>query len=181
MSDGQTPATAPSKGMNPILKWLLIGCGTLCLLAILAMASCVWFVKKAVVDPVRAEAAKQGVDLSHGLTGVAGAAMGKGAALAVAQAIPSLPPGEQEEAKQVALILSVKGSRMSQQDIRDFNEAMQRYQTAVEPQRKARHEAMWNEQDPTKKAQLAQEALKVDPKDAQKLVADMKVIADRIK
>ncbi len=177
MTDGQP---MPSKGMNPILKWLLIGCGTICLLMILALASCVWFVKKQVVDPARAEMQKQGIDVSHGLTGVAGASMGKAAALTLAQAIPSLPAEEQAKAKQVAETLAEKGSKMSQADIEAFSQAMKRYQEAVEPQRKARHEAMWNEQDPTKKAQLAQEALKVDPKDAHQLLTDLQAIADRI-
>ncbi|HJW08734.1 MAG TPA: hypothetical protein VJ483_03820 [Holophagaceae bacterium] len=185
MIDGQIPAPAPSKGMNPALKWVLIGCGTLMFLMMLAMASCVWFLKKKVVDPTRAELQKQGIDTTHGITGamtgVAGAAMGMAAGAAGAQAIPSLPPEERKEAQEVFRTLAEKGSRMDQRDIEAYSAALKRFQDATEPMRKAKHEAMWNETDPAKKSKLAQEAILVDPKDARQLVADLKVIADRIK
>lgn len=186
MTDGQTPAPAPSTGMNPVLKWLLIGCGTL---MVLALASCVLvtYACRRAVNKMQAELEAKGVkvDTSHGVTGtmtsVAGAAMGMAAGAAGAQAIPSLPPEEQKEAQEVFKTLAEKGSRMDKADIEAYSAALKRFQDATEPVRQAKQEAMSKETDPEKRMKLMQDAMRVDPKDARQLVADLKVIADRIK
>ncbi|HET6329552.1 MAG TPA: hypothetical protein VFF76_02075 [Holophagaceae bacterium] len=141
MSDGQA---APKKGMNPILKWLLIGCGTVVLIGILVMASCVYLFKKTVYDPakagiaqVRSEAAKQGitVDTSKGLAaglqsaanqGVVKGMVAEGNAVAAA-----LPAAERPAAQAAYKALDEKKVLLTADDMAELFKAHATYQDAM--------------------------------------------------
>jgi hypothetical protein len=141
MTDGQA---APKKGMNPILKWLLIGCGTLVLLCILAFASCVYIFKKKVYDPakegiakVKTEAAKEGitVDTSNGLVAGIQSATNQGVVksmVAEGQAVvAALPAGERPAAEASYKELDEKKAQLTQEDMADLFKAHAAYQQAM--------------------------------------------------
>ncbi len=141
MSDGQA---APKKGMNPILKWLLIGCGTIVLLCILAFASCVYLFKKKVYDPakeniakMKTEAADQGiqVDTSNGIAAGLMSAANQGVVksmIAEGQGvIATLPASERPAAEAAYKELDAKKARLSQEDMADLFKAHGAYQQAM--------------------------------------------------
>lgn len=143
MTDAPLPA-APKKGMNPILKWLLIGCGTLVVLMILAFASCVYIFKKKVYDPAAAkvgeaktELAKQGitVDTSKGvIAGIQSATNQSVVKSMVAEGpavVAALPPAERPAAEAAYKELDAKKAEMTPQDMADLIQAHGDYQKAM--------------------------------------------------
>jgi len=143
MADAPIQA-APKKGMNPILKWLLIGCGTLVLLCILAFASCVYVFKKSVYDPAKAsiaqaksEAAKQGitVDTSNGIAAGIMNATNQGIVRSMVMegqaVVASLPAGERPAAEAAYKELDAKKARMAPEDMADLVKAHAAYQDAM--------------------------------------------------
>ena len=118
--------------------------------------------------------------ITGALTGLAGASIGLSSGAVMAQAVPSLPPAEQEGARAVFKALSEKGARMKKDDFEAYSEALKRFSEATEPGRKAKQEALEKETDSAKKMQLAMAMMKVEPEHARRLVADLKAIADRL-
>lgn len=168
MTDAPAPA-APKKGMNPILKWLLIGCGTIVLLCILAFASCAYLFKKKVYDPAKAslnqakaEAAEKGVtiDTSHGMQGFA-FSMATASLQGVKPAVlMSLPKEEQPTANKAFADLNAKGGLLQPQDMDDISKVLDTYNDSV----RTYQEAHGNPRD---------------PEAARQLVKDLQAIADR--
>lgn len=143
MADAPIQA-APKKGMNPILKWLLIGCGTVVLLCILAFASCVYIFKKSVYDPakagiaqVKSEAAKQGitVDTSNGVVAGIQSATYQGMVKSMVAegqgVIAALPADERPAAEAVYKALDAKKAQMTPEDMADLTKAHAAYQQAM--------------------------------------------------
>ncbi|HZU52361.1 MAG TPA: hypothetical protein VFF77_00575 [Holophagaceae bacterium] len=143
MADAPTQA-APKKGMNPILKWLLIGCGTIVLLCILAFASCVYLFKKKVYDPAAAkvneaktELAKQGieVDTSNGVVAGIQSATNQGIVKSMVAegqgVIAALPVAERPAAEAAYKALDAKKAQMSAEDMADLIKAHAAYQQAM--------------------------------------------------
>ena len=141
MTDGQA---APKKGMNPILKWLLIGCGTLVLIVILAFASCVYIFKKSVYDPAKegiaqakTELAKEGVtvDTSKGMAAgfqsAAYGAMVKGMISEGKAVVAALPAGEQAAANDTYKALGEKAAQLTPTDMTDLMKAHSDYQNTM--------------------------------------------------
>lgn len=141
MTDGQA---APKKGMNPILKWLLIGCGTIVLLCILAFASCVYLFKKKVYDPakegiakVKTEAAEQGitVDTSNGFAAGIMSAANQGIVKSMVQegqaVITALPESERPAAQSVYKELDEKKAQLTAEDMADLMKAHQAFQQSM--------------------------------------------------
>ena len=124
MTDAPVPA-APKKGMNPILKWLLIGCGTIVLLCILAFASCVYLVKKKVYDPAKAEYQKAGgaQGISAGLQVTAVEMMQPGVMMA-------LPESERPAAQKAFKDLGDKATQLDAQDTADLRTALDAFNQA---------------------------------------------------
>jgi glyoxylate carboligase len=152
-----------------------------------------WWAKKK-VDSVRSEiektpegrtamqAMKEGATRGEGgltgaMTGLAGASIGLTSGAVMAQAIPSLTPAEQEDAKAVFKTLSEKGARMKKEDFEAYSQALQRFSEATEPARKAKQAALEQETDPSRKVQMAMDMMKVEPEHARRLVADLKALA----
>ncbi len=157
MTDGQTP----SSGMNPVLKWVLIGCGTIALLMLLALGACT-FIGYRMAQRVKQEAEKQGVkiDTSHGLKGAA-----YSMTVAAAQGLKpgvllALPKEEHAAAEKAFTDLGAKGGTMEDQDIKDLSTAIDAYNKA-------------------NKANFDGGAKALMPEPARKLVADIQAIADR--
>ena len=130
MSDAPIPA-APKKGMNPILKWLLIGCGTIVLLCILAMAGCAYGCHR-VAKSFQEEAAKQGVkiDTSHGLRGMATSATTAAVQGMEPAVLLALPKDEAPAAQKAFKDLADKGGMLTDQDMQDLGKAMDTYNRA---------------------------------------------------
>ena len=160
MTDAPVPA-APKQGMNPILKWILIGCGTLVLLMILVFASCTYFIYHKAKE-AKAKMAEQGVtfDTSHGLKGMAYS----GALLSVQGMRPavlmSLPKEDQAAANKAFSDLSAKSGSFTDEDMNDVGKAMDAYSKSMNTYQEAHHTAL-------------------DPDAAKKFVSDLQAIADR--
>jgi len=134
MSDAPVPA-APKSGMNPILKWLLIGCGTLVLLSILVVGGCSYFVyhkAKEGIAKVQAEAAAKGVklDTSHGVQGFATSMTTAGVMGMQPMVLMALPKDEQPGAQKAFQDLNAKGGLLTTQDMDDLGKAMDAYSRA---------------------------------------------------
>lgn len=142
MADAPIPA-APKKGMNPILKFLLIGCGVVVLLMIVVLAGCVYLGYKAKqkfdtkVAEAKVEMAKQGisVDTSNGLVSgiqsvtnqtIVSSMVKEGQAVII-----SLPESEQPDAKAVYKELDEKKSQLTAQDLADLIQAHKAYQESM--------------------------------------------------
>lgn len=143
MADAPVQA-APKKGMNPVIKWLLIGCGTLVLLVILAFASCVYIFKKSVYDPakagiaqVKSEAAKQGisVDTSNGIAAGIMSATNQGIVKSMVAegpaVITALPADERPAAEAAYKELDEKKAQISAEDMADLIKAHQAFQQSM--------------------------------------------------
>ncbi|MBS1766124.1 MAG: hypothetical protein JST05_01785 [Acidobacteria bacterium] len=142
MSDAPVPA-APKQGMNPILKWLLIGCGTIVLLMILAFAGCVYLgyqAKKKIdakVAEAKVEMAKQGisVDTSHGIAAGMMNAANQGIVKSMVQegqaVITALPESERPEAQAVYKELDEKKAQLTADDMADLMKAHQAFQQSM--------------------------------------------------
>lgn len=139
MADAPVPA-APKSGMNPILKWLLIGCGTIVLLSILVIGGCSYYVyhrAKEGIAKVKAEAAEQGiqVDTSNGIAQGIMSATTQGVVKSMVQGgnavIVSLPESERADATAVYKELDEKKAQLSAQDIADLVKAHQAYQQSM--------------------------------------------------
>ena len=161
MSDAPIPA-APKKGMNPILKWLLIGCGTIVLLMILAMAGCAYGCHR-VAKSLQEDAAKQGVtiDTSHGLRGFATSATTAGVQAMQPGVLMALPKDEQPAAQKAFKDLAEKGGQLSDQDMKDLGQAMDDYNRANQAYAKTHNN------------------MPLDPDGARKFVSDIQGIANR--
>ena len=143
MADAPVPAS-PKKGMNPILKWLLIGCGTIVLLCILAIASCVYIFKKKVYDPAaekmneaKVEMAKQGiqVDTSNGFAAGIMNAANQGIAKSMVQqgqaVVLALPESERPAAQAVYKELDEKKAQLTPEDMADLMKAHDAFQQSM--------------------------------------------------
>ena len=143
MADAPIQA-APKKGMNPILKWLLVGCGTIILLMILAFASCVYIFKKKVYDPAAAkvseaktELAKQGiqVDTSNGVVAGIQSATNQGIVKSMVMegqaVIAALPADERPAAEAAYKELDAKKAQLNAADMADLIKAHAAYQQAM--------------------------------------------------
>ncbi len=137
MTDGQA---APKTGMNPILKWLLIGCGTIVLLSILVVGGCSYYVyhkAKEKVAEVKAAAAEQGitVDTSHGLAAGMMNAANQGIVKSMVQegnaVVLALPESERPAAQAVYKELDEKKAQLTAQDMADLMKAHQAYQQSM--------------------------------------------------
>jgi hypothetical protein len=129
MTEGQPPA--PQKGLNPTLKWVLIGCGTLMLLAILAAAGIGYFVYHKAQE-LRAEMAAKGVhvDTSHGFQGMAyGMTVNLVRAMEPA-VLMALPKDEHPAADKAFTDLAAKGPSFTGRDMHDLDAAMRDYNAA---------------------------------------------------
>ncbi len=129
MTEGPSPA--PPKGMNPALKWVLIGCGgfLLFVVGVLAIAAFL-FIRKA--RQVKADLAARGiqVDTSHGFKGVAfGLSVGLVRSMEPAVLL-ALPKEEHPAANKAFADLAAKGSSFTHQDMQDLDAAMRDYNTA---------------------------------------------------
>lgn len=125
MADAQA---APKKGMNPILKWLLIGCGTIVLLMILAFAGCTYFVYSK-AKQAKAEMAEKGINLdtSHGLRGMATSATVTAVQGIEPAVLLALPKDEHAAADKAFKDLAAKGGVLTDQDMQDLGKAMDDY------------------------------------------------------
>ncbi len=137
MTDGQA---APKSGMNPILKWLLIGCGTIVLLSILVVGGCSYYVyhkAKEGIAKVKAEAAEQGiqVDTSNGVAAGMQSAANQAIVKSMVQegqaVIASLPESERSDAQAAYKELDEKKAMLSPQDMADLMKAHQAYQQSM--------------------------------------------------
>ena len=115
----------PKKGMNPILKWVLIGCGTIVLLSILAVASCTYFVYSK-AKQAKAELAENGIniDTSHGLRGMATSATTTAVMGMEPVVLLALPKEEHSSAEKAFKDLSAKGGELTDADMKDLGDAM---------------------------------------------------------
>jgi len=176
VSDAPIPA-APKKGKNPILKWLLIGCGTIVLLMILAFAGCVYLFKKKVYDPATAkmgeaktELAKEGiqVDTSKGLVAGIQSAANQGIVKSMVAegqaAVAALPAAERPAAEAVYKELDAKKTQMTEEDMADLLKAHNAYQQAM----------MQSMQNAT-----AGQPKPLDPEASRALVSGIKVVLAR--
>lgn len=161
MSDGQVPAPA-SKGMNPVVKWLLIGCGGLVLLMILAMGTCAFISYRVVKNAQHEIESKTGgkIDTSHGIQGFAYSAATSSVQGMKPMMLMTLPKEEQPGAAKAFDDLAAKGGRFNPQDMNDLNLALQRYNEAIRV-----------------KTQAGQPAMDTDASRA--FVKDIQAIADR--
>ena len=159
MSDGQA---APKKGMNPILKWLLIGCGTIVLIGILVMVLIGYACTRG-IEHIKQEAAKQGVtiDTSHGLRGMATSATTAAVQAMQPAVLLALPKDEQPSAQKAFKDLADKGGMLTDQDMKDLGQAMDDYNRGNHAY------AQTHNNNP------------LDPDSARKLVSDIQGIADR--
>ena len=143
MADAPVQAS-PKKGMNPILKWLLIGCGTVVLIGILVMASCVYLFKKTVYDPAKekvneakVELAKQGiqVDTSNGVAAGIMSATNQGIVKSMVTEAPAvinaLPANERAAAEAAYKALDANKAKVNAQDMADLMKAHEAYQQAM--------------------------------------------------
>lgn len=158
MTDAQA---APKKGMNPILKWLLIGCGTLVLLMILAFAGCTYFVYSK-AKQAKAEMAEKGINLdtSHGLRGMMTSATATTVQGIEPAVLMALPKEEHPGAQKAFKALADKGGVLTDEDIQDLGKAMDAYNQANAAYAKT-HTAPF------------------DPDSARRFVKDIQAIADR--
>ena len=161
MSDAPIPA-APKKGMNPILKWLLIGCGTIFLLMILAMAGCAYGCHR-IAKGIQEDAARQGVkiDTSHGLRGMATSATTAAVQGMQPAVLMALPKEEAPAAQKAFKDLVEKGGQLSDQDMKDLGQAMDEYNRANQAYAQTHNN------------------MPLNPDSARKLVQDIQGIADR--
>ena len=161
MADAPIPA-APKKGMNPILKWLLIGCGTIVLLMILAMAGCVYGCHR-VAKSFQEEASKQGVkiDTSHGLRGMATSATTAAVQGMQPAVLLALPKEEAPTAQKAFKDLADKGGMLTDQDLQDLGKAMDAYN-------RTNHDYAQTHNN-----------MPLSPDAARQLVSDIQGIADR--
>ncbi len=125
------PSPAPPKGMNPALKWVLIGCGgfLLFIVVVLAIATSL-FVRKA--RQVKADLAAKGiqVDTSHGFKGAAfGLTVGLVRSMEPA-VLMALPKEEHPAANKAFADLAAKGSALTHQDMQDLDAAVGDYNAA---------------------------------------------------
>lgn len=127
----QGPAPAAQKGMNPTLKWVLIGCGGFLLFVIVVVAAGTFlFVRKA--REVRAELAAKGVnvDASHGFKGMAyGLTVGIVRSMEPAVLL-ALPKDEHPAADKAFAELAAKGPSLTDRDMQDLDAAMKDYNAA---------------------------------------------------
>ncbi|MBS1785533.1 MAG: hypothetical protein JST24_08915 [Acidobacteria bacterium] len=139
MADAPVPA-APKSGMNPILKWLLIGCGTIVLLSILVIGGCSYYVyhkAKEGIAKVKAEAAEQGiqVDTSNGLAAGIMSATNQGIVKSMIQegqaVIVALPADERPAAEAAYKALDANKAKLNAQDMADLIKAHEAYQQAM--------------------------------------------------
>jgi hypothetical protein len=183
-----------------IFLGIAIGCGVIAMLGVGGCVAVGWWAKNKAEDKVAEmkaemekspggqaalEAMKEGATKGEGglvgaMTGLAGASVGMTSAALAAQVLPSLPASEHAEANAVFKALTEKGARMTQADLEAYGKAMDRFNNATEPGRKARTDAMGKETDPAKQMQLAMDMMKVEPEHARQLVADLKAITDRL-
>ena len=160
MADAPVPA-APKKGMNPILKWVLIGCGTIVLLMILVFASCTYFLYNK-AKQAKAEMAEKGItiDTSHGLKGMAYS----GTVAIIRSMKPmvmlALPKEDRAAADKAFADISAKSGSLTDTDMDDLNKAMQTYNDSNNAYRESHGTPM-------------------DPDAARKFVSDLQAIADR--
>ncbi|HXC16686.1 MAG TPA: hypothetical protein VNV60_04520 [Holophagaceae bacterium] len=115
MSDGQA---APKKGMNPILKWLLIGCGTI---VVLMLGSCVLitYACKGAVRSFGSMAVVSGVE-----------AMKPSVTM-------MLPPDAKAQGEKAFHDLADKASKLDAQDMKDISEAIKTYNEATQAKAQA--------------------------------------------
>jgi hypothetical protein len=160
------------------------------------MGGCVWWAKgkietaksemeKTPEGRVAMNAMKDGASKGQGgfigaMTGLAGASIGMTSGALAVQVLPSLTVAEQKEAKEVFKAFAEKGASMKKEDFEAYSEAVKRFTEATDPGRKAKQEALEKEIDPSKKMQLGMEMMKVEPEHARRLVADLKVITNRL-
>lgn len=137
MTDGQA---APKKGMNPILKWLLIGCGTLVLLSILVVGGCTYFVyhkAKEKVAEVKAAAAEQGITVdtskgfAEGMQNAANQAIVKSMITEGQAVVAALPADERPAAEAAYKALDANKAKLNADDMADLMKAHQAYQQAM--------------------------------------------------
>lgn len=137
MTDGQA---APKKGMNPILKWLLIGCGTLVLLSILVVGGCTYFVyhkTKEGIAKVKAEAAEQGITVdtskgfAEGMQNAANQAIVKSMIAEGQAVVAALPADERPAAEAAYKALDANKAKLNADDMADLMKAHQAYQQAM--------------------------------------------------
>ena len=130
MTEGPSPA--PPKGMNPALKWTLIGCGGFLLFVTLVLAIAAFlFLRK--TRQVKADLAARGiqVDTSHGVRGVAfGLSVGLVRSMEPAVLL-ALPREEHPAANKAFADLAAKGSAFTHQDMQDLDAAMRDYNAAT--------------------------------------------------
>ena len=130
MADAPAPAPAPApampkKGMNPILKWVLIGCGTIVLLSILAMVSCFVLFKKKVYDPARAQYQKAG-----GAQGISSGLQVTAVEFMQPRVLMALPENERPSAQKAFKDLGDKSTKLDTQDSSDLREALDKFNQA---------------------------------------------------
>ncbi|HTL98225.1 MAG TPA: hypothetical protein VL181_05415 [Holophagaceae bacterium] len=161
MADAPIQA-APKPGMNPVLKWLLIGCGTLVLLMILAFAGCSYFVYSK-AKQAKAEMAAKGItfDTSHGLRGMATSATTAAVQGMQPAVLLALPKEEQPAAQKAFKDLGDKGGVLTDQDMKDLGQAMDDYNRANQAYAQTHANMLLN------------------PDSARKFVSDIQAIADR--
>ena len=159
MTNGQPPA--PPKGMNPALKWILIGCGGIFVLALLAASAIGYFVYHKAKE-AQAELAAKGIhiDATHGVKGMA-----YGMTVALARGMEpgvlvALPKAEHPQADKAFRDLAAKGSDFTDQDMRDLNAAITAYNVATKAKADAGHPPL-------------------DEDAARTFVKDLQAIADR--
>ena len=158
MSEGQA---APKKGMNPILKWIFIGCGTIVLLMILAMAGCAYGCHR-VAKSIQEDAAKEGVvlDTSHGLRGMATSATTAALQGMKPVVLTALPKADQPAADKAFKDIAAKGGQLTDEDMNDLNKAMDAYNRANQAYQQGHGSPL-------------------DPDAARTFVSDLQAIADR--
>ena len=134
----QGPSQALPKGMNPALKWVLMGCGGFLVLATLAVASCSYVLYHK-ARQVKAELAARGVrvDTVHGFQGVAYGMTVNLIRGMEPTVLVALPKADHPAADKAFADLAAKGSSLTHQDMQDLDAAMRAYNEANEAQAKA--------------------------------------------
>lgn len=139
MADDPVQA-APKKGMNPILKWLVIGCGTIVLLSILVIGGCSYYVyhkAKEKVAEVKAAAAEQGitVDTSNGIAAGMMSATNQTIVKSMVQegnaVVIALPESERPAAEAAYKALDANKAKLTADDMADLMKAHEAYQQAM--------------------------------------------------
>lgn len=129
MEPGQPQARKP--GMNPALKYVLLGCGGILVLSVLSVAGISYLVYRK-AQRVKQEWAAKGlsIDTSHGAKGMAYSMTVSLVRSMEPAVLLALPKSEHAAADKAFQDLAAKGGALTEQDMKDLDAALKAYNAA---------------------------------------------------